>query len=344
MPTQYRIIAAGAGWIDRSARGRLRFDGPDRLSFLQALLSNEVATLGLGRGVYATWLTPQGRMITDLRVFNRGDSVLANVPADLAPRLVERFDSVIFTEDVQVQDVTGSTAQVRVIGGDAATVLGRALGLDADGIRALPLFGQTDVPGRSIFIARTDDARLDAFDIVIPVAEKDDVVKALEQEGASPMSEPLAEALRIDAGRPRFGVDMTEETIPLEAGLLERAISTTKGCYVGQEVIIRVLHRGAGRVAKRLVTLKFAAASETSDAGVAADLPAAGMGAPLLPGTPLSVDGREIGRITSVASSPHDGRTIALGYVHRDVAEVGNRVIAATRAGEMAAEITAFAG
>jgi folate-binding protein YgfZ len=120
---------------------------------------------------------------------------------------------------------------------------------------------------------------------------------------------------------------MTAETIPLEAGLLERAISTSKGCYVGQEVIVRVLHRGGGRVARRLVALTFDPAVQT--------LP--------LAGTPLQVDGREVGRITSAAWSPHEPRAIALAYVHRDHAEIGRRVHAQIEGAEIAAEITRLA-
>ena len=120
---------------------------------------------------------------------------------------------------------------------------------------------------------------------------------------------------------------MTTDTIPLEAGLLERGISTSKGCYVGQEVIIRVLHRGGGRVAKRLVALAFDPELQ--------ELPAAGL--------QLYVDGREVGRVTSAAWSPHERRAIALGYVHRDHAEVGRRVTAEPAGVETVAEIKAFA-
>jgi hypothetical protein len=124
---------------------------------------------------------------------------------------------------------------------------------------------------------------------------------------AAPLSREARETLRVEAGRPEFHVDMTAETIPLEANLLDRAISTTKGCYVGQEVIIRVLHRGGGRVAKRLVQLQF-------DGGEAR-VPSAG--------TALSADGREMGRVTSAVWSPRAGAAIGLGYVHRDFVREG---------------------
>jgi folate-binding protein YgfZ len=136
------------------------------------------------------------------------------------------------------------------------------------------------------------------------------IVRALEAEGAAAISEDMATALRIEAGRGAWGHDLAEDVIPLEAGLLDRAISTTKGCYVGQEIVIRILHRGGGRVAKKLVTLLFDPATS--------DLPAVK--------SPIEVDGKPIGHLTSVAYSPAHERLVALGYVHRDVAEAGRRV------------------
>jgi folate-binding protein YgfZ len=121
------------------------------------------------------------------------------------------------------------------------------------------------------------------------------------------MSDDLAETLRVEAGRPKWGRDLTAETIPLEAGLLDRAISTSKGCYVGQEIIIRILHRGGGRVAKRLMKLAFDPAVTVPPAAGASVLAA----------------GHPVGHITSAVFSPAADRVIALAYVHRDSAEVG---------------------
>jgi folate-binding protein YgfZ len=147
---------------------------------------------------------------------------------------------------------------------------------------------------------------------------------SLKTAGVRALGEDEAESLRIDAGIPLFGRDMDDETIPLEAGIESRAISFTKGCYVGQEVIIRVLHRGGGRVAKRLVRLAFDPSVETPPAA----------------GTTLATDRGDTGRITSAAFSPRAGRVLALGYVHRDAAEAGRRL----QAGTALAEILGLAG
>lgn len=338
--SQYRITTDAAGWARKSQRGRLRFDGADRLSFLQALVSNDVGSLERGAGAYAVYLTPQGRMLADLRIYNRGDFLLADVPASEAASLAERLDGVIFTEDVRVSDVSAQIGQIAVAGARADEVIARAFSLDLEKVRALPLLSQIDAPG--VFVARTDDADLPSFDVFFdstltaashgwpwwqPTPGRDELNSHLETAGAAAVSDDVFEALRIEAGRPVFGRDMTSETIPLEAGLSGRAISTTKGCYVGQEVIIRVLHRGGGRVVKRLVKLVF-------EPGLH-DSPVAG--------AHLFVDGRDSGHLTSVALSPARGRFIALGYVHRDAAEIGRHVTLGTAEGH-AAEITGLAG
>lgn len=331
--TQYRIIAAGAGWLDKTARGRLRFDGADRAPFLQALLSNEIAALEPGAGTYALYLTPQGRMIADLHVFVRPDCVIADVPAANASRLVEALDRLIFAEDVRVADESRALRQLSVVGGGAADAVSRALGVAADALRRLPAWSQLDIDAG--FVARTDDANEGSWDVMVGEQHVDRTIAALEGAGAVPAAPAVVEAMRIDAGRPEFGVDMTDETIPLEAGLLERAISQTKGCYVGQEVIIRVLHRGGGRVARRLVRM-------ACDDRTILTLP---------PGAVVSADEREIGRVTSAAFSPRAGRVVALGYVHRDTADVDRRVVISWSAGEAGAVaaraeavITAMAG
>jgi folate-binding protein YgfZ len=322
---QYRIIADGAGVVDKSLHGRLQFRGAGAAAFLQALVSNEVSALARGQGVYATYLTPQGRLIADLRLYHRGDSLLADVAPGTAGALAARFDQLIFAEDVQPADVTAGTFQLGVAGGHAAAVLARAFGADAAALAALPLWSQIDAG--DVVIARTDDGPLPSFDVFGAAAGRDAAEGALAAAGATPMPPGLVASLRVDAGRPLFGVDMTEETIPLEAGLLDRAISTSKGCYVGQEVIIRVLHRGGGRVARRLAKLTF---DRTVTAAPAA-------------GDHLADEGRDVGRLTSVARALDDTAWIALGYVHRDSAVPGRALTLVDRP-DARATIASLAG
>ena len=315
MTPQYRTIATGAGWLDVSARGRLRFDGPDAASFLHALVTNDVASLPVGRGVYAAWLTAQGRMVTDMRLLRVAEGVLAEVPAGLASSLAVRFDHLIFAEKVAVVDDSGDTRALSVFGGRAAQVVADATGIPATRIGELSILDHVAHDGLTVI--RTDDVALPNFEIWMPTLRWDSAVAAVIAAGAVDVQPAgpagqgtIFDALRIEAGHPVFGIDMTPETIPLEAGLLDRAISTTKGCYVGQEIIIRILHRGGGRVAKLLVQL-------LADPDVT-DVPDAG--------TPVFDQGREVGAVTSAAPGPATGRVVALGYVHRDSAEGGRHV------------------
>lgn len=312
----------------KTERGRLRFDGRDRLTFLQALVSNDVVSLDEGRGVYAVYLTPQGRMLADMRLFHRGDYLIADVPAGEAASLAARLDGLIFTEDVRVTDVSVAIEQLSVVGASADAVVARAFSIGVDHVCALPVLSQLEIPGG--FIVRTDDAEGPSVDVFVDTGTdaggEARIVRDLEAAGAVPISPEVLELLRIEAGRPAFGRDMTHETIPLEAGLLDRAISTTKGCYVGQEVIVRVLHRGGGRVVKRLVKIF-----------ISMDGPAPE------PGAPIFDAGRAVGALTSIARSPARDGFVALGYVHRDSAEPGRALTIGESSG-VSAEISGFAG
>jgi folate-binding protein YgfZ len=162
-------------------------------------------------------------------------------------------------------------------------------------------FGDTPVT-----VVRSDDYGVAGFDVFISTLEAGRLSDAVRAAGAKDVRADAVEVTRIEAGRPEFGADMDEHTIPLEAGIESRAISYTKGCYVGQEVIIRVMHRGHGRVARRLVGLLGSDADGT-----------------LARGMRIEAESKPIGSITSAVVSPRLRRPIALGYVHRDFAEPG---------------------
>jgi folate-binding protein YgfZ len=310
-PKAYEAARREAAFVDRSHRGRLVVTGPDRATYLQGLLTNDIAALEAGTGCYAAYLTPQGRMITDLLVYELGDALLLNVPGEVADALLTRLDQFVFAEDVKLGNVTDTFAQYAVIGPEAATTVAalthaspqRLTGLGAHGnLRA----AFADHPA---IVARESDTGEPGFDVFLDHADASTFVDRLRQAGVVQLDEATAEALRIEQGVPLFHRDMDEDTIPLEAGIEGRAISLTKGCYVGQEVIIRVLHRGHGRVARKLVGLMLEGS----------EVPAAG--------TTVRSGEREIGGVTSATLSPALGRPIALGYVQRDFVEPGTRVV-----------------
>ncbi len=295
----YWTLRQQAAAVRRSDRAVITVTGRDRATWLQGLLTNDVLALQEGQSCYAAYLTPQGRMISDMQVIARADRIWLDVPAPLAASLRERLDGLIFAEDAQVIDESESIAVWGIYGPEGlgslfeladgqATLKGRLhtwggqRGGNPSGLpRAVPdsSFG---VPGISIYC---------------------------EPHQALPVDMPQAsletlDVLRIEAGVPKFLVDMTEDTIPLEAGIEDRAISFTKGCYVGQEVIVRVTHRGGGRVAKRLVQWEDSSHHVTA-------------GARIVSGE------RDIGWVTSAAFSPARNALVGLGYVHRDFAHAG---------------------
>src|SRR5262245_54347611 len=299
-----------AAVLDRTARGRIVVSGADRASYLQGLLTNDITALAAGRGCYAAYLTAQGRMIADLWVYEIGDVMLLSMEADVKATVLARLDQFIFSEDVQLGDVTDTFAQIAVLGPDAASVVSSVvLGASTETLTAMPdhAAARIALDDSSMIVTRSVDLGEPGFEIYGERARIAALVDALRTLGVAELDEATAEALRIEAGTPRFRRDMDETTIPLEAGIESRAISFTKGCYVGQEVIIRVLHRGHGRVARRLVGLR-----------VEGDLPARGAA--------VRAGDQDVGKVTSAARSPRLG-TLALAYVRREHVESGTTLV-----------------
>ncbi len=311
---EYQVIRTDAGIVDRSARGRIELRGKDRLSHLHGLLTNDILALEPGRGCYAAYLTPQGRMIADMLVLELGEMTLLDVPAAVKDRLVRAFDDLVFTEDVQIADLTPGWAAIGVHGPASARMLAAVLegGGAAALERRLLAFREHDnaslaFEAARVVVARTGETGGVGFHVFSDRDLSARLVDALRAQGARSISAYVMQVLRIEAGRPEFGVDMDETTIPLEADIQDRAISMTKGCYVGQEVIVRVLHRGHGRVVRKLVGLVL------DD-----EVP--------VPGAAIQDGAQAIGEVTSAVFSPTLGKPIALGYVHRDFVEPGTRI------------------
>ena len=274
----YRLVSAGGGVVRRHDRGVLAVSGADRASWLQGLLTNDVASLNTGESCYAAYLTPQGRMISDMHVFATGDRLLLDVPAPLAAGLRDKLDGLIFSEDAAVTNESERLLVWTVIGRDSFA----------------------DVIGETLPAQHTGQPIID-FDTF--------------------------EVIRIERGVPRFLVDMNEDTIPLEACIEDRAISFSKGCYVGQEVIVRVATRGGGRVARKLVRW---VADPSAEIVPRPDAPIVSFD-PSIQHPPLADDaphraGKDVGRVTSAAFSPGVNRVLGLGYVHRDHAQRGTEV------------------
>src|SRR4051794_115247 len=317
----YAAARSGAALIDRSHLGRIVVSGSERASYLQGLLTNDIVALKPGHGCYAAYLTAQGRMIADLHVYELGDVVLLTMSGSVKDVVMAKLDQFIFSEDVQLGDVTNTFAQIAVVGpGAAASVASIVAGVSEEELRAMSDHANVrrTWPGGTVIVVRVVDTGEPGFDLHVERAQAGALKAALIAGNAVELGEEEAETLRIEAGVPVFVRDMDEETIPLEAGIESRAISFSKGCYVGQEIIIRVLHRGHGRVARKLVGLTLEGEAVPS------------------PGAAIHSGEREIGRVTSAAMSPALKRPIALGYVQRDFIEPGTKVTI----GDHATEIT----
>jgi folate-binding protein YgfZ len=322
MPQHYTMIPAvsasaydaarhRAAFFDRSHRGRIVVSGTERASYLQGLLTNDVVALKAGQGCYAAYLTAQGRMIADLHVYELGDVMLLMMIGGVKDSVMAKLDQFIFSEDVQLGDVSDTFAQVAIIGPGAATIVAALVGgVSADALREMAEHGNArgEWAGGAAIVTRVTDTGEPGFDLYVERAKAGALNAALLAAGVIELDQPTAEAVRIESGVPLFGRDMDEETIPLEAGIESRAISFSKGCYVGQEIIIRVLHRGHGRVARKLVGLMLDG-DQVPDAGAA-----------------IRSGDRDVGHVTSSTVSPALRRSIALAYVHRDFLEPGTRV------------------
>jgi folate-binding protein YgfZ len=321
--TAYQAARQGAALIDRSSRGRIVVTGADRASYLHGLLTNDTASLTAGHGCYAAYLTAQGRMIADLWVYEVGDVMLLTMCGEVTATVLAKFDQFIFSEDVQLGDVSATIAQLAVVGPAAADAVAASLGgVTPETLRGLGEHGNLRVERDEgpVIVTRITDPGEPGFDLYVDRTRLAALAAALRAAGAVDADTATAETLRIEAGMPLFHRDMDEETIPLEAGIESRAISFTKGCYVGQEVIIRVLHRGHGRVARKLVGLRVEGRAAPAEGAIV-----------------RSAD-RDVGHVTSATVSPAVGGPIALAYVHRDFLEPATIVtIDGTRA-----EVTAL--
>jgi folate-binding protein YgfZ len=284
--------------------------GRDRIEWLNGLLTNDLKSREGPRACPALWLTPQGRMITDLVVLELGDQTWLDVPAPLAAALAERFDRMIFAEDARVTDASSELTSTGVYGKEAIALLREALKQNSTGGAA------ADPSALAIGHAQQDGLVIATHAIGsglpgVHVYQSYANAQRFEETmlvGRRRLDDHAATVLRVERGIPEFLVDTSEETIPLEAGL-DDTISHTKGCYVGQEIIVRIRDRAHGRVARKLVGLAL------QDAAV-----------PRVPQAVTS-DGRQAGRVTSAVMSAVVGHPIALATLLRDFTEPGTSVV-----------------
>ena len=305
--TTQGALRSGAGLIDRSERGKLALSGPDAKAALNALVTNEIETLEPGTGLYAAVLTPKGKMLGDLRVLDTGDELLLDTERSALQGVFDALRHGLVGFDAELHKRTLQRGLLSLIGPRSRAVAGAP---------DLPAAEHANRPARiagiDVVLAATDAG----VDVICPGEDTERVGEALLAAGASAAAEADADVLRVESGRPRYGVDLDDATIPQEGGLNERAVSFTKGCYPGQETVARLFYKGKPN--RRLCGLRLSA--------------------PVGAGAPLMLGERVVGTLTSSVVSPQFG-PIGLALVRRE-AELGAELVVGD--GEVTAVVVAL--
>ncbi|HEY5883583.1 MAG TPA: glycine cleavage T C-terminal barrel domain-containing protein [Pyrinomonadaceae bacterium] len=315
----------GAGLIDLSSRGRITVGGLEAVQFLNGLITNDMKTLLEDSWMPAVFPNVQGRLVASVRVIRLKDieagkskspSYLIDTEATTHQTVLNTLQRFTLAGDFRVSDVTGETAQFTVQG---ATADGLVRSVFGDEVAGLPDHGATKIRWKDMEVTALR-ATSKGFDVIVPANGARDFWQSLIDAGATAVDDEVFEVLRIEAGIPRYGVDMDDSHVVTETNL-DEAVSYTKGCYIGQEIIARIKYRG--HVAKKLTGLSFADNVEVASGDVI-----------------RSLDNKDIGRITSATYSPQLKRTIALGYVKYDYLAADTSVKVIHDGSEVSAHVT----
>ncbi len=307
---EHRAVRVAAGLFDFSFRAKFAVSGADRVRFLHGMVSNDIKKLTPGHGNYATLLNAQGQILADLRIYCAEDRFLIDIDADLRDKAVQLLRRYIIADKVVLEPL--SLFAIAFQGPRARPLLEKTLHIDLPAMEEFQHFA-TNYAGFAMRVVRASSTGEEGYEVWM--ADKAMMAIWGAACGQAPTYEMLPcgnealESLRIEAGIPRYGADLGEDTLVLEADLLN-ALSFTKGCYIGQEIVER--SRSRGHVNWKLV-------------GAVVSAPA-----PPTPGTKLISEGKEAGEVTSSCASPSLGRTIALAYVRREFAEAGTKLVLAS--------------
>lgn len=299
--------------FDRSDRARFEIAGSAAQATLNGLVTNDVAALRPGHGMYAAALTARGKIVADVRILHVGDSFRLDTSARAATGLRDMLTKYVNPRFATVRDVSETTCQLTVVGTDAATVVARASGVAADALGALAVYAQhrASIAGTEVLVVRDAPVGADplpTYDVLAPVTARGALAAALADGGAVASNAETWDALRIESGTPAWGVDMDDTTLVQEANLDElHAVSYTKGCYIGQETVARVHFRG--HVNRMLRRLQF-------EEGI---VPPAGSAL-------MSETRGSVGEVRSAVRS-EDAGAVGIGMVRREVDD-GERLVA----------------
>ncbi len=319
---EHHAVRTKVGVTDVSYRGRLRLTGDDRARFLHRLISNDVESLAVGEGTYATLLTNRGKIIADMEIAVFADTIWIDTAPETTETLFKELDRYIIADDVEFTDVTADTGAIAVHGPEATALVGVLLGTDT--LATLPLRGNLFSAEQGIWCVRSETTGETGYTLYTDAAGLAPLWEKLLADGngvtAVPIGWTALESLRIEAGVPRYGAELTDNVIPLEAEL-EHAIDFEKGCYIGQEIVARMKYRGHPNRLLRGITI-----DDSQDRVVP-------------PGARLFAGEKDIGWLTSTTFAPTLGQSVALGYVRMAQSEPGSAVEIETEDGRVAGTV-----
>jgi folate-binding protein YgfZ len=301
-------LRSSCGVYDLGFRAKISLTGGDRVRWLNGMVTNNVRDLAVGQGVYAFLLNPQGHILGDLYAYNRGESITVDTDCSQVEKILATFDHYIIMDDVEVTNLSAQMTTLGIAGPRAGAVLAAA-GFATPQMQRAQMQPVT-WRGTDCALVRGAEEKHASYEIWLAPDRVRALWDALLAEGATPVGSEALELHRIILGIPLYGVDIRERDLPQETEQA-RALNFNKGCYVGQEIVERIRSRGA-------VHRKFT--------GFVAD----GVGQ-IAAGTKIRAGDKEVGEITSAAVVQFAGRTVALGYIRREVAVPGRQVTIGTR-------------
>ena len=321
--SEYSALRSGALLLDRSDRLRIRFGGPRAAELLTGLVTNDVLSLQPGHGQYAAALTPKGKIAADIRIFADQDGILTDTSVRASQNWRDIVTKYVNPRVAPYRDVTAETKDIGIFGPKARHLVAAVTHADPVALGALHPYAHisADLPTGRMLIVRVAEIEAEGYEIIVPASEERSIRDRLLSHGAIPGSAQTWNVARVEVGRPEWGIDMNDSTIPQEANFdALGAISYTKGCYTGQETVARVHFRG--HVNRYLRKLHFVSASIPP---TSAEL--------------IDDSGEVVGDVRSVAMSPRQGG-VAIAMVRREV-PAGSTLHARWAGGECTVQIAA---
>jgi folate-binding protein YgfZ len=306
---EYGFLRKSVGLLDKNYRAYLEFAGPDRVRYLNAILTNDIKGLTENSGTVSLFLNPQGHIQAEIETHAFGETLFCASFAMLRKRLVPAMDKYIIMDDVTLTDRTDDFATLALEGPRAAALALAVSGVDLGAMDELES-RETKIRDLVCRVSKRSTGGIASAEFLVAREKAEELWKRLDEavlrEGGGPAGYRALNTVRLESGTPWFGYDFGEKQIPHEAGLQDSHISYTKGCYTGQEIVERV--RSRGQVNRARVTLQF-----DTTMGPAAN-------------APLSADGKEVGHVTRSGFSPTANAWIGMGYVRREKSAAGTEL------------------